>query len=131
MRECSPPTTCHMSHIECHVSHVMCHVSHVTCHFFFWQIAETCRWRVCYQQGLPRLVFIILVVLFSLGWFPFWPHLQITFRPALKISTGHTNTIFIIIFILSDEYKMFTPLNQKKHLDALNVMKKPSTLWDI
>ena len=32
MRECSPPTTCHMSCVTRHVSHVMCHVSCVTCH---------------------------------------------------------------------------------------------------
>ena len=40
---------------------------HVTCHrtfnflilifFSFWQTGEACQWRVCYQQGLPRLVF--------------------------------------------------------------------------
>ena len=37
MREGSPPSTCHVSHILCHVSCVACHVSHVTCqmsHFF-------------------------------------------------------------------------------------------------
>ena len=62
-RECSPPTTCHMSHVmcvscvTCHVSRVTCHVSCVTCIFFlFRQIFEAYRWRVCYQQGLPRLV---------------------------------------------------------------------------
>ena len=35
------------------------HMSHVTCHeyfFFFLQIGENSRWRVCYQQGLPRLI---------------------------------------------------------------------------
>ena len=40
MRECSPPQTCHVSHVTCHVSRVKCHMSHVTCHvshvtFFF------------------------------------------------------------------------------------------------
>ena len=30
----------------CHVSYVTCHMSHVTC-----------QWRVCYQRGLPLLVF--------------------------------------------------------------------------
>ena len=38
MRECSPPQTCHVSHVTCHVSRVTCHVSHVRCHmshFFF------------------------------------------------------------------------------------------------
>ena len=38
----------------------MCHVSHVTCqvflNFLFWQSGEAHWWRVCYQQGLPRLV---------------------------------------------------------------------------
>ena len=67
MRECSPPQTCHMSHVTCHVSHVTCHVSHVACHvsvffffffFFFGKSGEDYRWRVCYQRGLPRLVSI-------------------------------------------------------------------------
>ena len=45
----------------------MCHVSHVTRHmlrvmfflnffFIFGQSGGASRWRVCYQQGLPRLV---------------------------------------------------------------------------
>ena len=68
--------TCHVSHVTCHVSHVTCHVSHVTCHMshviyiyffsffffffflFFGQSGEAYRWRVCYQRGLPRLVFL-------------------------------------------------------------------------
>ena len=60
--------TCHVSHVMCHVSHVTCHVSRVTCHvshviylfifyLFFGQSGEAYRWRVCYQRGLPRLVF--------------------------------------------------------------------------
>ena len=34
-------------------------MSGVTCHlfFFFLQIGEARRWRVCYQRGRPRLVF--------------------------------------------------------------------------
>ena len=27
LRECLPPTACHMSHIRCHISCVTCHVS--------------------------------------------------------------------------------------------------------
>ena len=68
MRECSPPNMCQMSRVTCHVSCVMCHVSHVTCHvsqvthilFYFISFSQSCeasRWRVCYQQGLPHLVF--------------------------------------------------------------------------
>ena len=52
---------CHVSCVTRHVSCVMCHVSHVTCHifffFFFGRNGEAYRWRVCYQRGLPRLVF--------------------------------------------------------------------------
>ena len=54
MRECSPPPN--VSRVMCHMSHVMCHMSRVMCHFFFGQIGEAYRWRVCYQRGLPRLV---------------------------------------------------------------------------
>ena len=40
------------------MSRVMCHVSHVTFFLFlFGQFGEAYRWRVCYQRGLPRLVF--------------------------------------------------------------------------
>ena len=47
----------------CHVLRVTCHVSHVTIFFlfiiifFFGQFGEAYRWRVCYQRGLPRLVY--------------------------------------------------------------------------
>ena len=61
MRKCSPPpnvshVTCHMSHVTCHVSHVTLQMSRVKCHMS--QSGEAYRWRVCYQRGLPRLVFI-------------------------------------------------------------------------
>ena len=36
-----------MSRFTCHVSHVL---------FFSGHSCEACRWRVCYQRGLPRLV---------------------------------------------------------------------------
>ena len=60
---------CHVSCVMCHVSCVTCHLSHVTCHlshvkiFFFLskkiqQSGGASRWRVCYQQGLPRLVYL-------------------------------------------------------------------------
>ena len=75
MRQCSPPTTCHMSCVKCHMSHVTCHVSHVMCHMscvtfhifflllffcFSLQSGEAYRWRVCYQRGLPRLVSVLV-----------------------------------------------------------------------
>ena len=68
-----PPqhVTCHVSRVTCHVSRVTCHMSRVTCHvshvtfffiyfFFFWKSGEDYRWRVCYQRGLPRLVFLLV-----------------------------------------------------------------------
>ena len=69
MREGSPPPTCHITCVACHVScvrremsYVMCHTSHVTCNgsfffLFFGLSSEASRWRVCYQRGLPCLVF--------------------------------------------------------------------------
>ena len=48
-----------MSRVTCHVSHVTCHMSHVTIFvLFFGQSGEADRGRVCYQRGLPRLVFL-------------------------------------------------------------------------
>ena len=44
-----------MSRVTCHVSYVTCHMSHVR--FFSGQIGEASQGRVCYQRGLPRLVF--------------------------------------------------------------------------
>ena len=54
------PVTCHMSHITCHTSCITCHVPHVTyiyIYFFSGQNCEASRWMVCYQKGLPCLVF--------------------------------------------------------------------------
>ena len=45
---------CHMSHVTCHMSFVICHIFFP---FFSGQFDEAYRWRVCYQRGLPRLVF--------------------------------------------------------------------------
>ena len=43
----------------CHMSRVTCHMSQFFFYFFFGQSGEAYRWRVCYQRGLPRLVFMI------------------------------------------------------------------------
>ena len=68
------------------MSGVMCHVSHVTCHIlfyfsfsFFGQNCGASRWRVCYQRGLPRLVFTfggcfldLILILYKLKVFLQW-----------------------------------------------------------
>ena len=83
---------CHVSCVTCHVSHVTCHLSSVTCHMsnknlqifnffvsFFFCLKKKLlsggarRWRVCYQRGLPRLVFLkithyfVYIILFSVA----------------------------------------------------------------
>ena len=52
-KEGSPPPTCNPACVTCHVSHVTGHMSH----FFFYKEMKLV-WRVCYQRGLPRLVWI-------------------------------------------------------------------------
>ena len=42
--------TPYVSCVTCPMSHVKCHMSHVTCGGASWLM-------VCYQRGLPRLVF--------------------------------------------------------------------------
>ena len=59
MRECSPPTTCHMTCVTCHMSCFLL--------LFFLQSGEAYRWRVCYQRGLPRLVLALVSGNGSLG----------------------------------------------------------------
>ena len=57
--------TCHMSCVTCHMSHVACHISKkiysyflfVFLYSFFRQGGGASWWRVCYQRGLPRLVY--------------------------------------------------------------------------
>ena len=64
---------CHVSPVTCHLSPVMCHMSHVPCQnnffvyifFFFFSQSKKIgksggagQGRVCFQQGLPCLVFI-------------------------------------------------------------------------
>ena len=56
-------TSPQFSRVMSQMSSVTYQLSHVTCHiflliFFFFNIGEASRWRVCYQQGLPRLVFL-------------------------------------------------------------------------
>ena len=54
----------------CHVSCVTCHMSRATCHMSQSCIAYkkngqsggASRSRVCYQRGLPRLVYILLLL---------------------------------------------------------------------
>ena len=63
----TPCVTCHVSCVTCHVSNVTYHLPHVNRHLspvtfhFFWgkkmKNGGASWWRVCYQRGLPRLVY--------------------------------------------------------------------------
>ena len=46
---------CHVSYVRCQLSGVRCNFFYI--YFFFLQNGGACRGRVCYQRGLPRLVF--------------------------------------------------------------------------
>ena len=50
----------HMSFFTCHVSHTMsmCQVMHKKMKKKKLQPGGACRWRVCYQRCIPRLVFV-------------------------------------------------------------------------
>ena len=50
LTEYSTSSMCHMSRVKCQMSHV----TFISVFVFLDQVVE--RWRVCYQQGLPRLV---------------------------------------------------------------------------
>ena len=100
MRECSSDTMCHvacvMSHVSCvtcHVSPVTCHVSPVTCQkklqllIFFLKKSLSggaSRGRVCYQRGVPRLVYAISITFFAPSNLNFL-HLAILINPPLRI----------------------------------------------
>ena len=49
--------TCHMSHVTRHMSHVLCHVSLLLLFIFVGKSCGASWWRVCYQRGLPHLIF--------------------------------------------------------------------------
>ena len=54
-----------MSHFTCHLSYITSQVSHVTHFFFLFFLLESggvSFWRVCYQRGLPRLVFRLFLI---------------------------------------------------------------------
>ena len=56
----------HVSRVTYHMSYVMCHMSHVVCHMSQQQqngqSGGASRSRVCYQQGLPRLVLLEIFI---------------------------------------------------------------------
>ena len=78
LRECSPPTTCHMSCAMCHMSRVRCQVSGVTCHVS----GVTCRASKSCRRADARLRKIV-------------EHLRKIC--IFKRKTGKTGTFFMIL----------------------------------
>ena len=58
LRECSQPPTCQVSGVQCNMSYVISHIIYVNIYIIFWQSGEVCQWMVCYQRGLPGLVYV-------------------------------------------------------------------------
>ena len=59
--------TCQLSHVTRHLSTVSCKKKRIFSSFILKKIGQSGgsgRWRVCYQRGLPRLVFFKLLVFF-------------------------------------------------------------------
>ena len=53
------PVTCHMSCVTCHISHVTYNISNKNKKKQKNGISGgASRWKVCYQCGLPRLIFL-------------------------------------------------------------------------
>ena len=137
-----------MSHVMCHVSCVTCHMSHVMCHmsFFFFFIFSSfffgTKWwsyrrRVCYQRGLPRLVFdqtelftmvlLYVWVKFEVKWINFTTNiwvscffgfllLQIWSFPIdlHKRCAQSQNSINIFLLLDSGQYESYTSLCQRE-----------------
>ena len=56
LREWSPPSLCHISHVTCHVSHVTCHITHVTRYVSQEFFLDSDSDKVCYQRCQASLV---------------------------------------------------------------------------
>ena len=93
------PVTCQVSLVICHVSHVTCQVSYVMSLFFlffFGQSDEAYWWRICYQQGLPHLIYRLLRKLLRLGRL-----LQAVGRPYYQLFPYFHAECFLIFFLIS------------------------------
>ena len=67
-----PPELCHVKHATCHMSCVILFFLNL----FVGQSGEARRWRVCYQRGLPRLVFVKLEIKTKLNFVKFKPNIS-------------------------------------------------------
>ena len=116
----------HVSHVRCQVSGVRCHVSRVTCHnIFFLQRGWAIRWRVCYQRGLPRPVYLCLSLIFSLTLTSFTQRsfkefLQIyKYTNILSLDSNLNNELQRYLlnspgYIWSAKYSLLLPNSRKK-----------------
>ena len=68
MRECSPLSMYHMSHVMCHVSHITCHVSHVRVKLLEGLLSTGLPRIVCLQ---PKKSTLLVAVDKLLLWYPF------------------------------------------------------------
>ena len=91
-----------MSRASCHilVPHVMCHMACVNFvlvlsffFFFFWKNGAASRLRVCYQWGLPRLVYKNSVNLFCLSLYHSVSSLFFHWKSRIWETLNHSNCV--------------------------------------
>ena len=79
MRDCLPPTMCHMLLVTCHVSHVRFHVSGFMCNFFFYKLAKLVGGGSVINKACPVYFFFIRLT-------------KINTEPRLKFSAPNCST---------------------------------------
>ena len=103
-----PPTMCHMSRVTCHMSCVFFY-------FVFGQSGGASQWRVCYQRGLPSLVFI-------LTWFWFTKVLWFT---LIWLTIVYLSFIFQVIISSSISTSIFSTTTTAR----VSISSKTSSSW--
>ena len=89
-----PLQTCHVSRVKCHVSFLF--------YFFFGQSGEAFWWRVCYQRGLPLLVYKEIGIFEKKGFFFIFSFFLIIFEffgGFLLIFNGFSDIFFRFFLI--------------------------------
>ena len=96
-----------MSHVTCHMSHVMFHKSSFFLLLFFVHSSEAYWWRVCFQWGLPRLVFEVLISFVN----PIFSQLQRMVNPVMTLDEEESRTSpSVLIFTVEVSLQRSMPL---------------------
>ena len=113
----------YMSCVMCHVSCVTCQLSRVTCHMYFFSSVKKMGpsggaswWKVCYQRGLTRLVYIvdtICGIFVKTSWTEIWLLCTIFNRPGVAGAVLQTASSFIDSLSYSFPHNLQNSINPK------------------